>query len=150
MIAVFFLLLFHVPNPSGDLGMVWVPAGNFVPLYRSNSERIEVQSFRIDRFPVTNAEYLEFVKANPQWRRSQVLPLFADEHYLSHWLGDLEIDSDGIQAPSPVVNISWFAAKAYCRWRGKRLPTVDEWERVAQIGFTQMDGNSEPGFMINS
>src|SRR5699024_3096541 len=32
---------------------------------------------------------------------------------------------------SPVTNTSWFAARAYARWKGMRLPSLDEWEYVA-------------------
>jgi formylglycine-generating enzyme required for sulfatase activity len=96
--------------------------------------------------PVTNEEYLEFVRQHPEWRRSRVKPVFADASYLRHWTGDLEL---GARAParSPVVNVSWFAARAFLRWRGQRLPTVDEWEYVAAASDTQRDASRDPAFL---
>ena len=94
-------------------GMVLIPAGNYVPLYRAalDPEKIPLTAFLLDEQPVTNAGFLEFVRAHPKWRRSQVSPLFADSSYLEHWAGDLE---PGPRAPldAPVVRVSWFAARA--------------------------------------
>jgi formylglycine-generating enzyme required for sulfatase activity len=132
------------PTPAG---MVPIPAGEYIPLLRGRDEpeRVPVAAFRLDARPVTNAEFLAFVRDNPRWRRSQVSPLFADAGYLTDWAGDLEL---GPRAPAdaPVTRVSWFAARAYARAQGKRLPTTAEWERVAAAGFTREDGRAEPGF----
>lgn len=136
------------PEAIADLsGMVLIPAGSYAPLIRTRdeSERVPVASFRLDVRAVTNAEFLEFVRTHPRWQRSRVSPLFADSGYLGDWTGDLEL---GPRAPaaSPVVRVSWFAARAFAAWRGKRLPTTAEWERAAAAGFDRADGASEPGF----
>lgn len=127
--------------------MVELPAGVHRPLFRSaNEPPVElVAGFWLDRLPVTNADYLEFVRAHPRWRRSQVKRLFADEHYLQHWAGDLELGA-GAQPDQPVVWVSWFAAKAYATARGKRLPTVAEWEYAAAASPTRIDGENDPAY----
>lgn len=131
-------------------GLVLIPAGSYAPLLRTKDEpeRIAVAAFWLDARQVTNADFLEFVRAHPQWRRSVVSPLFADTGYLGDWLGDLEL---GPRAPAgaPVVRVSWFAARAFAKSQGKRLPTTSEWERAASAGFSTETGATEPGFAAN-
>ena len=76
---------------------------------------------------MTNAEFLDFVTAHPEWRRSRIKPLFADDRYLRRWSGDFAL-ADAEARDEPVTNVSWFAAEAYCRARGGRLPTTAQWE----------------------
>lgn len=121
-----------------------IPAGIYVPIQRSTKDaaQVAVPAFLLDERPVTNADFLTFVTANPKWQRSKVSRIFADESYLEHWAGDLE---PGAKAPSgaPVVRVSWFAARAYARWAGKRLPTTAEWELAAAAGYTSADGRKD-------
>ncbi|MBI5767599.1 MAG: formylglycine-generating enzyme family protein [Verrucomicrobia bacterium] len=127
--------------------MVRIPAGTYAPILRGadEPERVPVAAFLLDARPVTNAEFLAFVRAHPKWQRSRVSPLFADTGYLGDWTGDLEL---GPRAPAdaPVVRVSWFAARAFAAAQGKRLPTTAEWERAAAAGFTSADGATESGF----
>jgi sulfatase modifying factor 1 len=121
-----------------------IPAGIYTPLQRSvrAPAEVAVHAFALDERPVTNAEFLAFVTANGKWRRSEVSGLFADSSYLEHWAGDLE---PGPRAPpdAPVVRVSWFAARAYARWAGKRLPTTAEWELAAAAGYDGPDGRND-------
>lgn len=125
--------------------MVVIPAGEYEPLLRGKDDvaRVQVASFQLDERPVTNAEFLAFVRAKPQWRRSHISPLFADEGYLADWAGDLDLGAR-VSADAPVVRVSWFAARAYAAWAGKRLPTTAEWEHAASAGFEALRAVDDP------
>lgn len=127
--------------------MVSIPAGDYFPLIRGKDEPASqhVPEFLLDERPVTNAEFLAFLSANPKWRRSRVGPLFADTGYLGDWAGDLEL-GPGAPPDAPVVRVSWFAARAFAAWCGKRLPTTAEWERAASVGFTTNRASDEPAY----
>ncbi|MFN8589348.1 MAG: formylglycine-generating enzyme family protein [Candidatus Eisenbacteria bacterium] len=143
-----------VPAPA----MRTVPAGDYRPLYRqpvpgANRDTIlrrvvpvRVAAFELDARPVTNADFLAFVREHPEWRRSRVSRLYADESYLRRWAADLE---PGPRAPldAPVVEVSWFAARAYAQAAGKRLPTVAEWELAAAADETRRDASRDPKFL---
>jgi sulfatase modifying factor 1 len=141
---------------AGVRGMVQIPSGSFVPLYRVTSPdrsgstsprtRVPVSGFLMDVHPVTNGEYLEFVRTHPEWRRSRIAALFGDAAYLRHWRGDLE-PGDKAPASSPVVYVSWFAARAYLASMGKRLPTQNQWEYVAAASETSRDASGDKAFL---
>ena len=133
-------------NPSPP-GMVVLSNGVFRPQFRAASDlkEIPVPAFYLDVLPVTNEDFLAFVSANPRWRRSHVKRLFADASYLKNWSGDLE-PGPSLAANAPVTFVSWFAAKAYAQWKGKRLPTVAEWELAAAASISRPDGENDVAF----
>lgn len=125
---------------------VTIDAGAFesvLPLTEDNAP-VVIEAFRMDRVPVTNREFLDFVLRNPEWQRGETVSLFADENYLAHWP-----DASSIlpaQASRPVVNVSWFAARAYCEARGGRLPGWHEWEYVAAADEHERDARGNPAW----
>jgi len=106
-----------------------------------------IPAFFIDRFEVTNRAYKEFVDAGGYAEAAywQGLPL--DGAGTTDWRALVQrfVDVTGRPGPSnwqagsypdgaeelPVTGISWFEAAAYCRYRGKELPTVYHWYRAA-------------------
>lgn len=137
------------PSTNAPKGMVWVPEGIYRPLFRAESDPKEtrIPGFWVEACPVTESQYLTFVRSHSQWQRSKVKALFADAGYLRHWISDLD---PGTNQPGwaqrPVVNVSWFAAKSYAAAQGRRLPTTAEWEMVAAAGYQGSTGSSEPEF----
>ena len=141
------LLLAHNYTWAED-NMANIAAGEYRPLYLSvDSPIVNVSSFRLDKKPVTNREFQAFVSQQTKWQRDAVPSLFAEQAYLSHWQNNVQQyspnDSD---LNRPVIYVSWYAAQAYCQAQKKRLPTVAEWEYVAQASSTQRDGSKEKGY----
>lgn len=89
--------------------MAKVNGGTFVPPYSLDSQKVIVKPFMMDVYPVTNADFKKFILKNQQWRKSNIKSIFADKNYLQHWNTDTSFAAS--LALSPVVNISWFAAK---------------------------------------
>ncbi|MWW24093.1 formylglycine-generating enzyme family protein [Algibacter lectus] len=139
------LLVVQTLAHSQSKGMVFIEGSRYIPLYGRDSTVVEVKNFEMDIYPVTNLEYLNFLKENPKWQKSNILKLFSDKSYLANWNSNLELKPTE-NLNSPATYISWYAAKAYCECQGKRLPTVDEWEYAAMADETTRDARVKPSF----
>ena len=132
---------------AGGGSFVKVPAGSFrsALLYDDIKGPQAVPAFELAKTPVTNGEFLAFVKAHPEWRRGAVAPVFAEPRYLSHWRGPLDLGPSALPQ-QPVTWVSWFAASAYCEAQGARLPTWLEWEYTAAADETRRDARKDPAW----
>jgi len=147
------------PRLKPELRWVTVPAGWFVRgseadeawIQERPGARLRLDEFRIQRWPVTIAEYRIFLEEEKGYKTDQWWP----EEEAREWR-----DAAGIKAPKgwernrargnhPVTGVSWWEARAYCRWYtattavlpdGWRadLPLESQWEMAAR-------GESPPG-----
>jgi formylglycine-generating enzyme len=123
-----------------------VTGGEFrTALPSGKQENVLVRSFLLQEHPVTNAEFLAFVRTNPRWRRDATPRILAGSDYLAHWVGPFDPGPRGMEQ-QPVTRVSWFAAEAYCEEQGGRLPNWYEWELAAAASAHERDARSEPSW----
>lgn len=109
-------------------GMASIPAGAYQisdPLAAANSNplrSVTVSAFYLDRTEVTNSAYRTCYQ-----QQECPAPATLASATQTRYFEDPAFDN------FPVVNVTWSAAAAYCRWAGKRLPTIEEWEIAAAV-----------------
>jgi formylglycine-generating enzyme required for sulfatase activity len=145
-LAVLLLLVLPVAGVLAGDAADWVrlPGGDFNSALKYEDARtLRIAPFALHKRPVTNAEFLAFVQAHPQWRRDKVASVLAEPRYLSHWAGPTQL-GDKAKPQQPVVQVSWFAASAYCEAQGARLPSWSEWEYAAAADESRRDARKDP------
>jgi gamma-glutamyl hercynylcysteine S-oxide synthase len=138
--------------------MVEVPGGEYLigasaDGFAYDNERrrhpIELEPFEIDRTPVANGAYIQFMEetgAGP--------PMYWEHDGGGGWVRTAMAGRDPIDPAHPVLHVSWHEADAFARWAGKRLPSEGEWEaarpRLGSVGtaweWTSSDFLAYPGF----
>ncbi len=141
-----------LPADAMPARMVFVPGGEYrlVGWERPTDRRVMLHDYFIDKFEVSNQEFKEFISAGGYVKREfwvdqvvkdgkpidweAAMRLFVDRTGLP---GPREWSSQGFadgQADHPVTGVSWYEAGAYAKYRGKRLPSLYEWEKAARSG----------------
>lgn len=110
------------------------------------AHQVFLQDYAIDKAPVTNGEFLEFIHdgayKNFRWwfsegweavnREQWRAPLYWELHDGEWMIRDFSgLHPAANRKDEPVSHVSYFEASAFAKWAGKRLPTEGEWEKAA-------------------
>jgi formylglycine-generating enzyme required for sulfatase activity/DNA-binding NarL/FixJ family response regulator len=166
---------FVVRPKSGDLRaldkMIKVPGGEFI---YQDGEKLSLPTFFIDQHEVTIGQYAGFLRyleehpgdtakfrhpAQPK-EKSHVPVGWGDEKLASGIMFGYHARAKKwgryheapLDVNSPVFGVDWFDAYAYAKWKGRRLPTEQEWEKAARgtRGFKYPWGNEPDASKVNS
>jgi len=150
---------------------VTVPAGEFI---YQDGQKVTLPAFSIDEYEVSIAQYaafLKFIEENPGELAKIEHPdqPKGKSHVPAQWadMNDLTPPMPGyytrakrygrfqeaaLDVNSPVFGVDWWDAYAYAKWKGRRLPTEQEWEKAARgtQGFKYPWGNDDNTKNVNS
>ncbi|MCX6876023.1 MAG: SUMF1/EgtB/PvdO family nonheme iron enzyme [Verrucomicrobia bacterium] len=114
---------FLIEHPKTGMLMVLVPAGKFLTDTGGHPPfEVDLPAYYVAVHPVTNAQYARFVAET------------------AHCPPDNQVWQESGKMNHPVTDVTWHAARAYCKWAGLRLPTELEWEKAAR----GLDGRAYP------
>lgn len=142
------------PNPSpvekrsvpikGGLYKMGYSGSDFCYDVELPEHQVYLNDFKIDAFPVTNAEYLKFIddggyKDYKFWlsdgwdtvkKNNWEAPMYWEKED-GKWIVRDFLGKRKLNPNEPVCHVSFYEADAYCKWAGRRLPREAEWEKAA-------------------
>lgn len=149
---------YEITHPKDNSIMIAVPAGEFVMgsdkwAAEQPPQRIYLDAYFIDKYPVTNGQFKKFVEETNYVTDAEKegAGMVRIGRRLKPFPGANWKMPDGATSIEgkdnyPVTQVSYNDAMAYCQWTGKDLPTEAQWEKAARgpDGNEYPWGNSEP------
>jgi iron(II)-dependent oxidoreductase len=126
---------------DGGAHEIGAPPSGFAYDNERPRHEVELQSFWIDRKPVTNGDYIEFLADS-----GGEPPMYWERDGEGGWVRRAMGRTEEVDPRLPVIHVSWHEADAFARWAGKRLPTEREWEAAATGSDRERANLNEPSF----
>lgn len=140
VVAVWFFYIRKLQRIHDE--QVHVPAGEFI---FANGEKVNLPDFWIDKYEVTYGQYAKFVEFleghptaeydHPQQPRGKTALMHRPPNWAIYF-GRAEIGGKARSIPidlsCPVMEVDFWDAYAYAKWKGRELPTEQEWEKAAR------------------
>ncbi len=124
--------------------MVNIPRGWFTMglntsgMFEGPEHEVYIAAFMMDRYEVSARDFAEFLneRGNPYFSNDQYSTVI-DSLSIGGKTAETKQNPGRYSAKEgfenyPANNVSWYGAEAYCKWKGKRLPTEAEWEKAAR------------------
>lgn len=143
-------------------GMSLVEGGEYhlSGFQRPSDRQVVLRDFLIDRFEVSNRDFVEFVRSGAYHNRALWKEPFVD-HGKTLTFEEAMVrfrDKTGLPGPrgwsggappfghdnDPVTDVSWYEAAAFAEWKGKKLPTIYQWQRAARYPLGVLLGETLP------
>jgi formylglycine-generating enzyme required for sulfatase activity/dienelactone hydrolase len=140
------------PLADAPIEMVFVPGGSYELVSHAAPRGLaaDLDPFWIDRYEVTNEDYLRFIREGGYAKREYWEVPFVRSGRTVAWEDAMKqlVDRSGLAGPRgwigqqyaegmadhPVTGVTWYEAAAYARYAGRQLPTLYQWEKTARDG----------------
>jgi len=151
MLVVVMLIYYFWTNERDLSAQVRVKAGTYIVGSPEEQRTIDIGEFEIDKYEVSIGQYAKFVKylqdnPGPHSEFDHPRQPGGDTHIPTDWkilygkakankgkiFEDKEKNGIPIDLNSPMTMVDWWDAYAYAKWRGRDLPTEQEWEASAR------------------